>query len=280
MIRKFILATVLLPLFSFAQSDTSGNIAEQRSRASVKIGLFGINELNYYGRRDSLKSSAFFPVIELWADKHFYFSAAPVFIHNNSSTAVYAGTVTSAGYMFRNSNWGGNSYISVPVYKQGSGLVQSRLRLQATTSFSRLTKILNFTLGGDLKYSDRVDFGATAGVDHLFRRQFQNKWILVFVPSAYVNAGTQQFSSTRYKQNGLLLLPPVQQQVTTQTNKFNMLSYEFSMPTVLAINKLQIIVNPAYVIPRNLVVVEGRPDLSERGENLFYVTAGIKCQLF
>ena len=34
--------------------------------------------------------------------------------------------------------------------------------------------------------------------------------------------------------------------------------------------------NPAYVIPQNLVKVEGRPDLTERGKEMFYVTAGAK----
>ena len=73
-----------------------------------------------------------------------------------------------------------------------------------------------------------------------------------------------------------MLFPGINQQVTDEVSKINILAYEFSMPVVLAKNKLQIILNPAYVIPQNLITVEGRPDLSERGKNMFYITAGAK----
>jgi hypothetical protein len=47
-----------------------------------------------------------------------------------------------------------------------------------------------------------------------------------------------------------------------------MLSYEFSMPIVLAKGKFQFILIPAYVMPQNLI--------AERGKDMLYVTAGAK----
>ena len=38
-------------------------------------------------------------------------------------------------------------------------------------------------------------------------------------------------------------------------------------------------ISPAYVMPQNLVTTSGRPDLSERGENLFYISAGVGIRL-
>jgi hypothetical protein len=38
--------------------------------------------------------------------------------------------------------------------------------------------------------------------------------------------------------------------------------------------------NPAYVIPENLVVVDGHPELSETGKAMVYLTAGIKYKAF
>jgi hypothetical protein len=64
--------------------------------------------------------------------------------------------------------------------------------------------------------------------------------------------------------------------VTESAQKFNILSFEFSAPVIFATGNFQLLFTPSYVMPQNLIVVEGRPDLSERGENLFYATFGAK----
>ncbi len=261
-----------------AQTDSSQ--VKKASSASLKLGLFGISDLNYFGRTDSRHSSGFFPLLEIWADKHLYISAAPVFIHNNYVSAEYAGTVSSLGYMFRNKKWGSNNFISVPVYKQGTGLVQSRMKFQLYSSFSRLTKIVNITLSGDIKYSDRSDYGASAGLDHVFRFPLKNKWVFAAVPTAFVNGGTQHFTGSTVKNSGFLILPPLQQKLDQQVNRFSVLSYEFSAPLLLAKGKIQFLLNPAYVVPQNLVTVEGHPELSETGKPMVYLTAGIKYKAF
>jgi hypothetical protein len=181
--------------------------------------------------------------------------------------------------MFRNKKWAGNTYAVVPIYKENSTLVQSALKFQLSSNFSKLTKVINLTLGGDIKYSDQLDYGMTAGIDHLFRVESKNGLVFVTDPSAYLFAGTQQFTKTSYKQGGFLNFPGAQQSVTSQVDEFNVMSYEFSIPTVLAKGKWQVIVNPAYVIPQHLVIVPNRPDLSERGRDMFYLTAGVKVSL-
>jgi len=255
---------------AIAQTDSTPQ------KAVFKLGVFYNSHLNYYGRTDSLRSSGVFPLAEIWFDKHLYINAAPVFINNSSASFEYAGTVATAGYMFRDQKWAGNIYVVKPIYKAGSQLVQSALKVQGSASFTWLNKYINVTGGGDIKYSDKTDYGLTAGVDHIFRFEPGGNTVLVIDPSFYVNAGTQQFTQTTYKQSGFLLFPGAQQLVTEETKKFNILSYEFSVPTVLAMGKLQLILNPAYVIPQNLVVVPQRPDLSERGKEMLYITAGVK----
>jgi hypothetical protein len=39
------------------------------------------------------------------------------------------------------------------------------------------------------------------------------------------------------------------------------------------------LLTPSYILPQNLVTVAGRPDLSERGQNTFYATIGLKYTL-
>jgi hypothetical protein len=36
------------------------------------------------------------------------------------------------------------------------------------------------------------------------------------------------------------------------------------------------LLTPAYVMPHNLIMVPGHPELTERGANLFYITIGLK----
>lgn len=257
---------------SFAQSDST-----QKQKPKFKIGINYNSGLNYYGRTDSLKSSAVFPSAELWFTKDVYVSASPVFVNNAAQSFEYAGTVTSLGYLHTTDKWITNLYILKPFYKQSSELVQSALKAQAGLSFSRLNKILNVTAGGDLKYSDKIDFGATAGVDHLVRKQLKDNSVLVIDPSFYAYAGTQNFTNTYYKKkSGFLFFPGSSEQVNESVTQFNVLAYEFSMPLVYAKGKWMALVTPSYILPQNLVTIAGRPDLSERGQNMFYATVGLK----
>src|SRR5688572_8478803 len=75
----------------FAQNDSV------RNSVKFKLGVYYNSGLNYYGRTDSLRSSGFFPVAELWFTKSVYVNAAPVFVNNTQSSFQYAGTILTAG---------------------------------------------------------------------------------------------------------------------------------------------------------------------------------------
>jgi hypothetical protein len=256
---------------SYAQTE------DIQEKAQFKLGAYYNTHLNYYGQTDSLRSSGFFPVAEVWFNKNVYINAAPVFVNNAASDFQYAGTVLTAGYQFNHENKSaGHIYLVKPVYRDNSQLVQSALKAQFATSFTWMNKFINLTGGGDIKLSDKLDYGAMAGIDHMFRIQDKGPFVIVLDPSAVVNAGTQQFARTYYKKSSFLFFPGVEQTVTENVKKFNILSYEFSMPVIVSKGKVQVLLIPAYVIPQNLVTVPGRPDLSERGKEMFYATLGAK----
>ena len=273
---------LLLLLTGFLSNGQTPVTDEKTKTDQIAIG-FKISAnyntgLNYYGRVDSLRSSGFFPLAELWFNEKFYINAAPVFVNNAVESFKYSGVTTSAGYMFNaNNKWIGNVYVIKPFYLESSDLVQSVLKAQTGMTFSWLNKIINVTGGGDIKFSDKADYGVTAGLDHIIRHQFNDKTVLVIDPSAYINAGTQQFTRSYLKQaKGFLFFPGTQQLTTESAQEFNILSYELSMPVILAIKKFQLLFTPAYVIPQNLLTVEGRPDLTEHGEKMFYAQLGAK----
>lgn len=272
-------STIIALLFSIAVRAQSDSVAE-KNNTQFKLGIFYNSNLNYYGRTDSLRSSGVFPIAELWFSKNFYINAAPVFVNNQSVSMQYAGTVTTVGYQFNEAGkLSGNIYFVKPFYKDNSQLVQSALKAQAAFTLTKPTKIINITGGSDIKFSDKIDYGLTGGLDHIFRHQFDDQSVLVVDPSAYVFAGTQQFTKSYYTKSNFLLFPGAQQLVSESVRNFNILSYEFSMPVIFAKGKFQAIVIPAYVLPQNLITVPGRADLSERGRDMFYVTAGAKIVL-
>jgi len=257
-----------------AQTDSG------QTKPQFKVSVNYNSNLNYYGRTDSLKSSGVFPMAELWF-KNFYINAAPVFVNNSASSFDYAGTVATAGYMSISDNkkWFNNFYIVKPFYQSNSQLLQAALKLQGAFSITYLNKLINITCGADVKISDKTDFGITTGVDHVFRKQFSDNSVLVIDPSAFLYAGTQQFTSTYYKRNSFIPAPIPGQAVSEEVKKLNILSYEFSIPVIFTKKKFQVLFSPAYVIPQNLITVQGHPDLSERGQKMFYVTIGAKIIL-
>lgn len=256
-----------------AQTDST----TENKKPHLKLSVNYNSNLNYFGRTDSLKSTGFFPMAEFWITPNFYINAAPIFVNNKVASFQYAGTVTTVGYQKMTTKWLSNIYVVKPFYQQNSQLVQSALKAQSGFSVSRLNKVLNVTAGADVKFSSQTDFGATAGLDHIIRIENKDNSVLVFDPSFYLYAGTQQYSKTYTKtKKATLLQPATQQYFSQQVTQFNVLAYELSMPIIYAKKAWQVIVTPAYIMPQHLLQIPNRPDLSEQGKNMLYTTATLK----
>lgn len=255
-----------------AQSDST-----TANKVQFKLSVNYNSGLNYYGRTDSLKSRGFYPLAELWLSPEWYINAAPVFVNNRQTAMDYTGTITALGYQHLTTHWLTSAYVSKPFYKAGTELVQSALKAQGALNLSWLNKIINISAGADMKYSDKADYGASAGLDHIVKIPLPQNSVFVLDPSVMAYAGTQNFTNTWYRQKpGFLFLPGTSQQVSRNSQQFNILSYEASLPLILAHNHWQLLITPAYVIPQNLITIPGHPEESERGTNLFYVTTAVK----
>lgn len=268
-----ILTFLMLVATANAQSDSSS-----ATKPQFKLSLNYNTGLNYYGRTDSLKSQGFFPLAELWFSPKLYVNAAPIFVNNTLQKFDYAGTVTTIGYQNVGTKWISGLYFLKPFYKASSELVQSALKAQSGGNLTFQNKIANINAGADVKFSDKVDYGATAGLDHIIRIQNSDKSVIVLDPAFYTYAGTQNFQRTYTKKNkpALPVLPSTNQQVTEQVSRFSVLAYEVTMPVIYVKNKVMLIATPSYILPQNLITVANRPDLSEKGQNMFYATLTAK----
>ena len=267
---------LFLPALTFAQ-DTKAK-TEQKNELSASVNYQ--SALHYFGRTDSLRSSGLFPSIGFQSKTGLYAQGNFIFVQNKSLPTTYTGATVEAGYRFPQSDhFTGNIFYSHFLYKDKSTLVQSALQSQTGINLSYTNPVMNVNGGVDLKFSDQTDIGATIGLDHLFIfTKGMNNSAIAIDPSVYAYAGTQKFTNTYLEKKSVLGIP-VTQQATKQVTQFNVLSYEFSMPIVFVSGKFNASVTPAYVIPQNLVTVAGRPDLSERGKELFYVTLSVGVKL-
>jgi hypothetical protein len=269
--KIYLVVLALFPLITYAQTTDSAAAKKNEFTASVNYQ----SNLHYFGRTDSLKSSGLFPVIGFQLKNGLYLQGTAVFVQNPSTPFSYTGASAELGYKFPDrKHFEGNLFVSKFFYNDQSVLVQSALNAQTGINLSYKNKILNVNLGGDLKFSDRTDVGATAGVDHLFVKKIEG-WknsAVALMPSATINAGTQNFTQT-YIDKGNVAGIPVTRQRTEKVERFTVLSYEFSAPLVLVGGKMNAYVIPSYVMPQNLLTNV------EKGENLFYVTAGIGIRL-
>jgi hypothetical protein len=272
LLRKFIPALIIL-LSTVAQAQQKD---EETSTIDFKLSANYNTNLNYFGRTDSLQSSGFFPMAELWVNNNFYINAAPIFVNNKMQSFVYEGTIATLGFQHVSEKLITHAFFMKPLYTEETKLVQSALKAQTGLNLTALNKILNVTLGADLKFSDKTDLGAMFGVDHLILFPEKNDLRLIIDPGFYAYAGTQNFTRTYQEQKRGLFLLPTNNQVTENEQNFNLLAFEFAVPIILTKNKFEFSATPSYIMPKNLIKVEGRPDLSEQGENTFYTTFSMK----
>ncbi len=279
--RKKYLIHQLLTAICFPFLLTAQERKEAGAQKDVFSAMFSYQSaLHYFGRTDSLTSSGLFPTIGFQSRSGLYTQGSIIFINNSKQANEYTGSTIEAGYRFpQSTHFSGNIFYSQFLYKDKSIVVQSALHAQTGLNLNYLNKLLNINTGVDLKFSDKTDLGLTVGLDHLFliHREGSNNAIGIN-PSIYAYAGTQKFSNTYLEKKNILGVP-VTQQTTENYTQLNMLSYEISVPIVYVFGKCNASFIPAYTIPQNIISVAGRPDLSENGKNIFYVSVSLGIQL-
>ena len=257
-------------------ADTTQLNAEEKEKTKFTVGGTFSSKLHYYGRTDSLKSTAFIPELSVQFANGIYISSSFIFINNSQRSFDYTATIAEAGYKFgqnKKKGLAGSVYADKFFYANNQ-LVRSSQQGQAGFALSWLNKIADINAGSSVVFSDNPDFFASLGFDHPFRKE-KGKNIFVIVPTITANAGSQNFTHTYFVKRNVLLLPAADEQLTKTSKNFKLLSYEASVPIVFVRNKMTVTFTPGYVLPQSVIKVAGRPDLSETASNLFYANLGV-----
>jgi hypothetical protein len=274
-IQFLLLAGIAMPLLLRAQDTTQTKKPDTRSNVFTANIDFQ-SRISYYGRTDSLKSSLLNPGIGYQLKMGLYAQASMIFINNPLNTLDYTATILEGGYRFgQNKKVSGNIFYNQYLYEKDTRLIQSVVKSQTGFNVAFETKVITFNVNGNLKFSDKTDVGAAAGLDHLFLIRCPKQHAAIGInPSAYAYFGTQNFSNTYYEQKKIFnLIPTTPEAVTKNSQAFNVLSYEFSLPVVFVYKKFNCTLSGSYVMPQHLI------SGVELGSNMFYFSGGVGVRI-
>ncbi len=263
---------VLTPQDSLLAAPVAKQVAKKTT--SLTICAVYLPKLHFYGRTDSLKSTAVAPNLLLQFGNGIYLASTVIFTNNKIKPFSYAATIAGAGYRFGKEKGFAGTISGDLFFYENKGLVQSAQKGQVGFTLSYLNSIININSTANTIFADgNNDYFATLGLSHRFRIIKGNS-IFVIIPTFNANAGTQNFTNSYYKSRSAFGFPLPPQYVTESNKKFKVLSFEASVPIVYVYKKLALGFTPGYVIPQNIIKVAGRPDLSENASNLFYANVG------
>lgn len=282
-IQFLLLVGIAMPLLLHAQDtplqkaqDTTLTTKPDRRSNVFTANLDFQSRISYFGRTDSLKSSLLNPSIGYQLKMGLYAQASMIFINNPVNTLDYTATILEGGYRFgQNKKVSGNVFYNQYLYEKNTRLIQSVVKSQTGFNVAFETKVITFNVNGNLKFSNKTDVGAAAGLDHLFLIRYPKQHAAIGInPSAYAYFGTQNFSNTYYEQKKIFnLIPTTPEAVTKSSSAFNVLSYEFSLPVVFVYKKFNCTLSGTYVMPQHLI------SGVESGSNMFYCAAGIGLRI-
>ncbi len=249
----------------------NGATKAPKKKTTLTIGAVYLPRLHFYGRTDSLKSTAVAPNLLLQFSNGIYLTSTVIFTDNKIQPFSYAATIAGAGYRFGKQKGFAGTISGDLFFYQNQSLVQSAQKGQVGFTLSYLNKYISINSAGNTIFTNGSnDFYTSLGLSHRFRFVKNNStWVII--PAFTANAGTNTYYTTKSASG--LPLPPFQ--ITQSGKMFRLLSYEASVPVVYVYKSLALSFTPGFVIPQNIRTVAGRPDLSETANNLFYANAGI-----
>jgi hypothetical protein len=272
--KPILLSCLMAILFSsvtVAQKTTPKTDTVKQTSVTFLLGPTYAPLLNYYGRTDSLKSSALLPTIDIEFDSlRLYVSATSIFINDKPQILAYAGAIIEAGYRFgkKLKGFGGDVNASNFFYNT-TQLPQSALKEGVGTNLYYLYKYINFSASANLGFSDKTDVFTSIGINRIFKK-VKRKNTYVAAPAFVANMGTQNYTTSANNPSILPGIIPSQQELQN-SSRFSLLDYELSMPLIYARNHVYVIVTPSYIVPENVVTVPGHPAFSEKANDLFYI---------
>ncbi|MFY7963793.1 MAG: hypothetical protein ACOVO1_02755 [Chitinophagaceae bacterium] len=237
--------------------------AEKKS--SFKFQASYLSNYVYGGRKDSLALPYFTPSIEYNHKSGFYAGASFGLLPNTKFNKDFISI--NAGFSFDTSNhFGCSVFANKLFYSVSSKNVQSTVNFTLGTAISYYTKIVNLSSTISTMFGSKTDFALTFSLDHTF--DFANdtsNYALSMVPTLSTYFGSTGFYQSTKSKGRIGNFPPGTTFALVSPEKFQMLSYEFSIPIYFDKEKWGVSVIPTYAIAVNPVITSYRITLPNGG---------------
>ena len=265
-----------------------------KPKSYFKIQASYLSNSVYGGRKDSLALPYFTPSIEYNHKSGAYASASFGLLPNSSFKQDFFSL--DAGFTFDTSHhFGGSLFINKLFYSDSSKNVQSSVNLTTGGSLNYYTNIVNLAANVSLMFGSKTDVALNFLLDHSFNLENDtSNYALTITPTlaAYFGStGYYQKVKARRRETGF---PNGTTFTIVSPNKFQLLSYEISVPISFDKEKWGLFFTPTYTIAVNPVtttITAYRPNgnplpqafqpapIVEKISNSFYVEFGIYYKL-
>lgn len=258
----FFIIVVLFYNVCFGQTDSSALSSPDSipaNKSTLTLGTVFANNASYYGQKSEENTS----YGALAATYHFksgiYFSGLAYKLLQERTSSVSAASL-GAGIEFKlGKKLSADLSYNHSFFPAYSPLLQAGNAENASIAFT-YSKWLDMSLTGDYAFGKTTDGFVTGGIAktiNLF--SISKKDIVSINPSADIVAGTQHFYQTYLLEQklrdsvlGIIMAPitgeppPTPSNVTTESTKFNILSYNFKFP--LAYNRAHYVLEVNYQV--------------------------------
>ena len=262
-------------------------LKSSQKKSYFKIQASYLSNSVYGGRKDASALPYFTPSIEYNHKSGFYAGASLGLLPNSSFNRDFYSL--DAGFSFDTSHRFGASFFANKLfYSDSSKNVQSSVDLSLGTSLTYNAAIVNFSAVITAMFGSKTDVALCLSADHSFNFESDtSKYSFSVTPTISTYFGTTgNYQNTKFEKR-FLGYPPGTVFASISPNKFQMLSYEFSLPIYYDKEFWGIFFTPYYSIAVNPVITSYKITLpnggvsnpkyttTEKISNTFFVELGL-----
>jgi hypothetical protein len=240
-------------------------LKSSQKKSYFKIQTSYLSNSVYGGRKDSLALPYFTPAIEYNHKSGFYAGASFGLLPNSNFNQDFLSI--DAGFSFDTSHRFGASFFANKLfYSDSSKNVQSSVDLSVGTSLTYNASIVNFSSVITAMFGSKTDIALSFSADHSFSFESDtSKYSFSITPTISTFFGTTGNYQSRKSKRRIYGFPSGTTFTQVSPNKFQMLSYEFSLPIYYDQESWGVYFIPNYSIAVNPVVTSTKITLPNGG---------------
>ena len=267
---KFLFIFIFTSIFSNKLS------AQEEKNVNVTVGLSFQNDMQYLGRKDSIKTPVITPNIRVKL-KNGIFAEIEGFYDTKQSKI--AGGYGAAGYEFDKDKWGGSAFLSQYIFNNDTNLVKSELSTGIGASLYYNFGFVTANVEPNYTFGNSKSFVLGTGLSKDIEIKSGDNQFEIS-PKVYTWFGNQSFVENHYETQQIHHgkspnFKTITTTTTTNVDKFQLMDIEASVPVSYSISKFKIFAEPLLAFPQNYKKLGGYYSSSDYPDPIFIFKFGV-----